>query len=178
MPSVLQFVVYAIYAGVLLYVSWTDLRTRRIPNVVIGPAILLALLAMYWTIGVTSALLGGIIAPLPLIIARLLAGASKMGMGDIKMAIFVGLILGVDFALIGVVIGLVLSAKYDLVCNRLFLDLLATLGAIEDHPGLKIIAEVLEAVLDASRHKEHVARTERMTLAAVEELTTAGHHHI
>ena len=109
MPSVLQFVLYAIYAGVLLYVSSTDLRTRRIPNVVIGPAILLALLTMYWTIGVTSALLGGIIAPLPLIVARLIAGASKMGMGDIKMAIFVGLILGSDFALIGVVIGLVLS---------------------------------------------------------------------
>ncbi|HEY0738208.1 MAG TPA: A24 family peptidase [Herpetosiphonaceae bacterium] len=115
MPSILEFVLYAIYAGILLYVSWTDIRTRRIPNVVIGPAILLALLAMHWTIGITPALLGGIIAPLPLIVARLIAGAGKMGMGDIKMAIFVGLILGSDFALVGVVIGLVLSLIVGLI---------------------------------------------------------------
>lgn len=115
MPSLLEFVLYAIYAGVLLYVSWTDIRTRRIPNVVIGPAILLALLAMHWTIGITSALLGAIIGPLPLIVARLIAGASKMGMGDIKMAIFVGLILGSEFALVGVVIGLVLSLVVGMI---------------------------------------------------------------
>lgn len=115
MPLILQLVLYAIYAGILLYVSWTDIRTRRIPNVVIGPAILLALLAMHWTIGIPSALLGGMIAPLPLIVARLIAGAGKMGMGDIKMAIFVGLILGSDFALVGVVIGLVLSLIVGLI---------------------------------------------------------------
>jgi leader peptidase (prepilin peptidase) / N-methyltransferase len=115
MLSVLELVVYAIYAAILLYVSWTDIRTRRIPNVVIGPAILLALLAMPWTIGVNSALLGGIIAPLPLIVARIIAGPGKMGMGDIKMAIFVGLILGADFALVGVVIGLMLSLVVGLI---------------------------------------------------------------
>lgn len=115
MPLILQLVLYAMYTGILLYVSWTDIRTRRIPNVVIGPAILLALLAMRWTIGMPSALLGGMIAPLPLIVARLIAGAGKMGMGDIKMAIFVGLILGSDLALVGVVIGLVLSLLVGLI---------------------------------------------------------------
>lgn len=115
MPSLLELVLYAVYAGILLYVSWTDIRTRRIPNVVIGPAILLALVAMHWTIGITSALLGAIIGPLPLVVARLIAGAGKMGMGDIKMAIFVGLILGSDFALVGVVIGLVLSLIVGLI---------------------------------------------------------------
>jgi prepilin signal peptidase PulO-like enzyme (type II secretory pathway) len=101
--------IYLAYVAVLLYVSWTDLRTRRIPNRVIAPAIVAALLAMPWTIGATSALLGAIIAPLPLIAGRLISGPSQVGMGDIKLAIFIGLILGYPFALWGVIISLILS---------------------------------------------------------------------
>jgi leader peptidase (prepilin peptidase)/N-methyltransferase len=115
MPALIELGLYAIYTAILLYVSWTDLRTRRIPNAVIGPAILLALLAMPWTIGVRSALVGGMLGPLPLIVARLVSGPGKMGMGDIKMAVFVGLILGADFALLGVALGLILSLLVALV---------------------------------------------------------------
>lgn len=115
MPYAVELILALIYAGVLLYISWTDIKTRRIPNMVIVPAIGLALLAMPWTIGVRPALLGAIVAPLPLIAARVVAGANKMGMGDIKLAIFVGLILGFDFALISLLIGLVLSLVVSVV---------------------------------------------------------------
>lgn len=100
---------YILYAGVLLYVSWTDIRTRLIPNTVIVPAILIALATMSWTLGVRSALVGAVLCPLPLVIARMVAGAQQVGMGDIKLALFIGLILGYPLALWGVVIGLVLS---------------------------------------------------------------------
>jgi prepilin signal peptidase PulO-like enzyme (type II secretory pathway) len=115
MPVLIHATLYLVYAAILLWVSWVDLRTRRIPNKVIGPAILLALAAMPWTIGVWDALLGAVLAPLPLIIARVVAGATKMGMGDIKLAIFVGLILGYEFALLGLFVGLLLSLVMSVV---------------------------------------------------------------
>lgn len=106
-PIRMALVVFAI--GVLLYVSWTDIRSRRIPNVVIFPAIAVALVTLPWTIGLSSGLVGAVLAPLPLVIARFMTGAGKMGMGDIKLAVFVGLVLGYELALIGLGIGLVLS---------------------------------------------------------------------
>ena len=105
----LSLALYGLYALVLVYLSWTDLRTRRIPNVVIGPAILLALAVMTWTVGIGPALLGAVVGPLPLIVGRLFAGARQVGMGDIKLAIFVGLILGFPAALWAVMLGLILS---------------------------------------------------------------------
>lgn len=102
-------VLYLFYTTVLAYVSWTDIRTRRIPNVVIGPAALVALIAMHWTLGERSALLGAVLAPAPLIVARMLMGGSQVGIGDIKLAIFIGLILGFPLALWSIVLALVLS---------------------------------------------------------------------
>lgn len=99
----------AFYAAVLLWVAWVDLKTRRIPNKVIGPALVVALVAMPWTVGVGAGLLGGLLAPLPLLIARVMTGKAKMGMGDVKLAVFVGLILGYELAVAGLAIGLVLA---------------------------------------------------------------------
>jgi prepilin signal peptidase PulO-like enzyme (type II secretory pathway) len=109
MQTPLLVVLYVAYTGVLLYVSWTDIRTRLIPNKVIVPAIGVALVAMSWTLGVRSALLGAVLCPLPLIIGRMFSGANQVGMGDIKLAVFIGLILGYPLALWSVLIGLVLS---------------------------------------------------------------------
>lgn len=109
MPQPALIALYLAYASILLAVAWIDLRTYRIPNAIVLPAIAVALVAMPWTVGVAPALLGAVLAPLPLVIARLVAGAGKMGMGDIKLAVFVGLILGYDLALVGLFIALVLS---------------------------------------------------------------------
>lgn len=109
MPTPILIGLYALYTAVLLYVSWTDIQTRRIPNKVIGPAILVALGAMIWSGSWSEALLGAIIGPLPLIISRMISGAGNVGMGDIKLAIFIGLILGYPYVLYGVMASLVLS---------------------------------------------------------------------
>ncbi len=50
MPTIIELGLYAIYTAILLYVSWTDIQTRRIPNVVIGPAIGIALLAVVFVL--------------------------------------------------------------------------------------------------------------------------------
>lgn len=64
---------------------------------------------MPWTVGLTRGLLGGLLAVLPLAIARRLFGASQVGMGDIKLALFIGLVLGQPLALWSIVLALVLS---------------------------------------------------------------------
>jgi len=109
MPQPIMIALYLGYAVVLGYVSWTDIRTRRIPNVVVGPAAVVALLATPWTVGVLPAILGAVVAPLPLIVGRYVSGAHQVGMGDIKLAIFIGLILGAPLALWGVLLSLILS---------------------------------------------------------------------
>jgi prepilin signal peptidase PulO-like enzyme (type II secretory pathway) len=103
------------HTAILLYIAWTDLRTRRIPNVVIGPALLAALLALPWTVGVWPGLLGALFAALPLVIARRLAGARRVGMGDVKLALFIGLTLGHPLALASVVLALSLALAAGLV---------------------------------------------------------------
>lgn len=109
MPTVVLIGLYIIYTAVLCYVSWTDIQSRRIPNNVIGPAILIALGAMIWSGNWRDALLGAVIGPLPLVISRWISGANQVGMGDIKLAIFIGLILGYPLVLYGVTTSLVLS---------------------------------------------------------------------
>lgn len=109
MPSPIIIGLYALATAVLLYVSWTDIQTRRIPNAVILPAILVALGVALFTGNAGAALAGAVIGPLPLIISRFISGATQVGMGDIKLAIFIGLVLGYPLVLYGVIASLVLS---------------------------------------------------------------------
>lgn len=109
MPTGIQIGLYLLSTAVLLYVSWTDLQTRRIPNNVIVPAMLVALVARFWTGTQNDALLGAVIGPLPLVISRFITGASQVGMGDIKLAVFIGLVLGYPLVLYGVTTSLILS---------------------------------------------------------------------
>src|SRR5688500_11429344 len=112
---IMQVMLWPAYAAILLYVSWTDLRTRRIPSAVIRPALLAAVVALPWTVGIWSGLLGALFAALPLLVARLLAGARRVGMGDVKLALFTGLILGHPLALVSVVLALILALAAGLV---------------------------------------------------------------
>lgn len=83
----------ALYAAILLAVSYTDIRWRRIPNRIIYPGILIALFAAFLEPNWANALLAGIAAASIFIIPILLFGTHQAGVGDVKMALFVGLIL-------------------------------------------------------------------------------------
>jgi leader peptidase (prepilin peptidase)/N-methyltransferase len=90
------------YIAVLLAVSLVDLREKRIPNKIIVPAIGLALVAMFLTLNWKSALVGAFFGGLFMLIPVMTLG-KRGGMGDVKMAFFMGLILGfpaILFALI------------------------------------------------------------------------------
>ncbi|MBU0495443.1 MAG: prepilin peptidase [Chloroflexi bacterium] len=81
-----------IYAGVLLFCAAVDLVEHRIPNAVVVPAIVVALLAAPWSgPGLGSALLGGALVGGFFLVGYCLRWN---GMGDVKLGLFVGLILG------------------------------------------------------------------------------------
>ena len=98
----LKIVLDIVYFCVLVAVSFTDLRSRRIPNKIIFPAIGLALIAMFYTPGWRTALIGAALGA-GFMLLPVVAFGKHGGMGDVKLAFFMGLILGfpgIVFALI------------------------------------------------------------------------------
>lgn len=81
-------------AAVLVYVSITDIRERRIPNRVMFPALLAALLVALARSERWSLLLGGLVAGALLALPTLIYGLEKAGGGDVKLGLFIGLVLG------------------------------------------------------------------------------------
>lgn len=84
------------YIAVLVTCASTDLLAYRVPNAITYPAIVLALaagLAMPDAHPV-DVLTGGALAGAVLLIPALLTRGQGIGMGDVKLALFVGLALG------------------------------------------------------------------------------------
>ncbi len=121
-----------------LFVSWCyawffstvlviDLETRRVLNVMLAPAALFAIGAGLW-LGDPSlpGMLGGALVALLLfgglyLLGRLLFGRGALGLGDVKLAVVIGLITGypavMQALLLGAVLGAV-AAMYLLVTRR------------------------------------------------------------
>lgn len=87
------------YALVMAVVSYIDLRERRLPNRIMYPSIAFALGAAGIAPGWLSGLAGGASAALVLIIPVLIYGPERAGIGDVKLALFIGLVLGFSPAL-------------------------------------------------------------------------------
>lgn len=92
--QVLNLVTILLAAPVLVYVSITDLRSRRIPNAVMFPALLVALIVAVLRPERGSFLLGGLLAGGLFLLPVLVYGLERAGGGDVKLALFLGLILG------------------------------------------------------------------------------------
>lgn len=94
------------YIVVLIAVAYSDFRKRIIPNCIIYPAILVALGAMFYfpgwgrIPGWSTALLGGLAAALAFIIPIRIYGPDLAGVGDVKLAFFIGLIFGFSVTLL------------------------------------------------------------------------------
>jgi prepilin signal peptidase PulO-like enzyme (type II secretory pathway) len=92
--------IVSLYASALIICSGTDLLAYRVPNVVTYPLIL-ASLVIGMTIDGSSrpdVLLGGLLFGGLLFVPSILAGGA-MGMGDVKLALFVGFALGINFVI-------------------------------------------------------------------------------
>jgi prepilin signal peptidase PulO-like enzyme (type II secretory pathway) len=88
------------YISALIVCSATDLLVYRVPNVITYPAMLaaLAIAAVMPDAKLVSALGGAAIAGGVLLLPALFTGGLGMGMGDVKLAAFVGLALGFSLA--------------------------------------------------------------------------------
>lgn len=89
------------YIAVLLLCSATDIMAYRVPNVVTYPAILLALGAgaLMPDADLARVLGGGALAGGIMLAPTLVTRGKGLGMGDVKLAAFVGLALGLSLTL-------------------------------------------------------------------------------
>lgn len=88
--------IIAAYICVLVVCAATDLLSYRVPNVVTYPAIVGALVigATMPDVNLANVLVGGLVAGGVLLAPTLVTGGAGMGMGDVKLAAFVGFALG------------------------------------------------------------------------------------
>ncbi|MCH8160915.1 MAG: prepilin peptidase [Chloroflexi bacterium] len=88
------------YVCVLLVCAGTDLISYRVPNVVTYPAIVGAIVvgALMPDADILEVLAGGALTGGVLLVPSLITGGIGMGMGDVKLAAFVGLAVGFTHA--------------------------------------------------------------------------------
>jgi leader peptidase (prepilin peptidase)/N-methyltransferase len=119
-PSI-KLVLYLAYSTIFALILITDLEHRLILNVVMYPAILLAIVAGFLTPDMTwwSALAGGAIAFVFFLGAALVGnaffGSGALGGGDVKLAAFVGLITGFPLVIEALVLTLLIGAGISLI---------------------------------------------------------------
>jgi leader peptidase (prepilin peptidase)/N-methyltransferase len=119
--------VLGIYLGALMVLLATDLDQRLLPDLITLPLVPFALVVVLlgWDpllagkeLGLASAIAAGIGAPLVLLITdRLFGGA--LGLGDVKLAVSLGLMLGVTRLLTGFLIATVAGAAILLLLMAL-----------------------------------------------------------
>ena len=115
--------VLGIHLGALMVLLATDLDQRLLPDAITLPLIpyALAVVLLGWDpllagkdLGLVSAVGAGIGAPIVLLVTdRLFGGA--LGMGDVKLAVSLGLMLGVSRLLAGFLVATVIGAAVLLV---------------------------------------------------------------
>ena len=100
----------------LLLVAAIDLRTRLIPNRLTYPAIALSplSLAMWPELTALGHLLGALVCAGFFLVALLLSPGS-LGLGDVKLALVIGLYLGLTHGLVALVVTLLYGALAALV---------------------------------------------------------------
>jgi prepilin peptidase CpaA len=108
----------AIVATTCLFVAMciaSDFRTRRIPNVLTGPVILIGFALNTWNAGWAGAQTSA--AGFGLAIALLLGpfATGGIGGGDVKMMGAVGALLGPRLVLLSLVVGLILGGVFAVV---------------------------------------------------------------
>lgn len=119
-PSI-KLVLYLTYSTIFVLILITDLEHRLILNVVMYPAILLAIVAGFLMPDMTwwSALAGGAIAFVFFLGAALVGnaffGSGALGGGDVKLAAFVGLITGFPLVIEALVLALLIGAGISLI---------------------------------------------------------------
>ncbi len=115
-PDFTRVVIAWIYAAFLLTVLVIDFEHRRVLNIMVGPAAVVALVISFLpqTPSLQSALTGGAVG-LGLFMLVYLLSRGHLGMGDVKLAGLIGLMLGYPAVINALVVGILLGAGAALV---------------------------------------------------------------
>ncbi len=107
---------YAVALVALAVMAGSDLRTRRVPNTLVYPALLLAAVvpAAFGVRELVVALEGGAIG-FGVMLALALIGRGAMGMADVKVMTFCGLLLGPGVAVTALVLAFTVGAVVALL---------------------------------------------------------------
>ncbi len=99
------------YTAFLLTVLAIDLETRRVLNVMVGPAAVVALLASFLPgmPGPVAALVGGAAGFGGFLVLFVIGRGRAMGFGDVKLAGLIGLMLGYPAVVPALALGIVLG---------------------------------------------------------------------
>jgi len=122
-----KLILYLVYSAIFAVVLITDLERRLILNMVTYPAILFAIVASFFTPGMTwqSSLAGGVIAFIFFLglalVGNALFGSGALGGGDVKLAALVGLITGFPWVIEALVFIIIIGAavSFFLLVTRL-----------------------------------------------------------
>jgi leader peptidase (prepilin peptidase) / N-methyltransferase len=111
---------YSAFAALLLLISLIDLRDRLILDVLTYPSMLAAFAISFFTIGWKAALAGGLIAGGALLLIYLLSvliyrRGDAFGLGDVKLGLLIGLVLGSAVALTAVLYGILVGGVMGIV---------------------------------------------------------------
>ena len=117
----MDYTMNGVYTTALLYLVYTDLRERRIPNRVVIPAAAIALLDSCLRGTWRSDLPSGVLAATLFLLPIFIYGPEKSGAGDVKLALFIGIWGGYP-AIVGAILIAALSisilALVTWICGR------------------------------------------------------------
>jgi leader peptidase (prepilin peptidase)/N-methyltransferase len=93
---IIDLLIYWFLISALIVIFFTDLREQIVPDEVVYPAILIAFLFLMtnYQLLITNYLLSAFGAGLFFLILHLITRRKGMGLGDVKLAILMGLVLG------------------------------------------------------------------------------------
>ena len=107
-----------LFATIFLTLTLTDIDRRLLPNRIVYPSMLLAI-ALSWgwpDSTVPQMLAGGLVAITVSFVLIILSipfgGAKAFGMGDVKMIILIGFVVGLPSVLVGIVIGTLVASLF------------------------------------------------------------------
>lgn len=105
------------FATVFLTLTLTDIDRRLLPNRIVYPSIILAI-AVSWAwpdSSVAEMLAGGLVAVAIAVVLVLLSlpfGPGAFGMGDVKMIVLIGFVVGLPSVLVSIVLGTLIAALF------------------------------------------------------------------
>ena len=110
---------YLIFIGLLIVISYYDIKTNKIPNflLIILAAIAVCSFVLNGKVSVYSAVFGALFMFIFLYVIRILS-AKGIGGGDIKLMTVCGFMLGLGDALYALLIGSIIAGIYVIVVVR------------------------------------------------------------